>query len=134
MTGIKMLIHWEQKHGQLSNEHRETFLRRTEIRRMARYPESLVIEAIERHKLLRDALNWLERGRLDDHLKPMRRNFTEYRFSKSKRSFQVWRESSVRFGVSQSDGLRRRDGSTIPPVDGDLHRRIGPTVNYEDDA
>jgi hypothetical protein len=56
MTKRKVLALWMKRYGDLSAASRDRFLKRTEVGRLARYPDEVVRRAIGFSNLLGDAL------------------------------------------------------------------------------
>lgn len=62
MTPIELLAEWQKQHGRLSEVHRHSFLKRSEVRQILQHPDTAVRSALRREKKLRGLLRTLERA------------------------------------------------------------------------
>lgn len=114
MTKSEILAEWEGTHGELTPRWREAFLEDPRVERLCQIDSNSVRKAIgSNHKL--DAI---------------------LRTARAYRS-QIVKSSSRRGEVKdQSRSRSRYSYGHYPhrPTDAELHKRIGPTQQYSDDA
>jgi hypothetical protein len=112
MTKLEILRYWMSRYGNLSQRSRHRFVRRSEVARLARYPDAIVRTAINWSNLLADALSFAHSA-YEGEQQPLPP------------------EPTTPLALKRPMAMaprRRRD----PARDRELSRRIGPVQQYED--
>ncbi len=109
-TASELLVIWEDAHGELSPEWRERFLADERVQEFTRLDTFIARPAIERNQKLDQALE-------DANAAIKRRSSRQV-----KRKTEKDPRSRFRYGHFPHQ-----------PNDADIHKRIGPTQNYQDD-
>lgn len=136
MNREQVLRRWEERYGALSNTDRKIFLRRNELAEIIRFTEPDVADAITRSRLLKEILGQLQQSAKpwnnpqDTATTPSRPNRKST--GRSTRSQHTKRQP--RINRNAKNVLRPRDGQARLPKDIELHRQIGPTMQYDEDT
>jgi hypothetical protein len=122
MRKSQILEYWMSRYGELSDASRERFLRRQEVARLARYPDTVVRAAIGWSNLLADALSFAHSA-FEGEPRPLPPEPSE----PSPPAKRDRPPSAARPRQAE------RDAGARQPVDTELAKKVGPVQRYDDD-